>query len=303
LSHYDTPPPDVLSDVDALLKSDGVRCINQLRAWIDVEDGIVVDHGQYGSGLIGSTTLRIGRQEMRFAATALPDRRRAEPDGADAVRFQQTTGGRTGVPLPRRVGRAPFVQLAAAVAWTTLSLTLRADGTQEIELAGASPFPRHWVYDGDGRLIAKSATLDWERWCTDAFGRHTPWGDIDSPVLVSEVESAVEREASLQIMRPSAKPTIRRLREGEHLTTQGEQADELFLLLDGILHVDQDGRARGEIGPGSVVGERAILECGHRTASLTAVTKCTVAVPERDSVDMASLERIADAHRLNDTTS
>jgi hypothetical protein len=301
LSHYDTPPPDVLSNVDVLLKSDGVRFINQLRAWIDVEDGIVIDHGQCGSGLLSSTTLRLGRQEMKFAATPLPDRRRAEAVGTDAVRFQQTTGGRTGVPAPRLVSRAPFVQFAAAVAWTTLSLTLHGDGTQEIELAGASPFPRHWIYDGDDRLAAKSATIDYQRWSTDAFGRHTPWGNTDTPVLVSEVESAIEREASMQIMRPSAKPTIRRLRHGARLATQGEQADELFLLLDGILRVDQDGHARGEIGPGAVVGERAILESGHRTASLTAVTRCTVAVAERDSVDVAALERIADAHRLKAT--
>jgi CRP-like cAMP-binding protein len=115
------------------------------------------------------------------------------------------------------------------------------------------------------------------------------------------MESAVEREASMQIMRPSAKPTIRRLRDGAHLTTQGEQADELFLLLDGILRVDQDGHARGEIGPGAVVGEKAILESGHRTASLTAVARCTVAVAQRGCVDVASLERIADAYRLKDT--
>ena len=301
-AHYDAPPPDVLSNVDALIQSDRVRLINQLRAWIDVQDGIVINHGQYGTGLISSTTLRFGRHEMKFAAIASPARRWAEPVGTDAVRFQQTSGGRTGVPAPRRVSRAPFVQFAAAVAWTTLSLTLRADGTQDIELVGASPFPRHWVYDGDDRLAAKSATIDFQRWSTDAFGRHTPWGNTDSPVLVSEVESAVERELSMRIMRPSAEPTIRRLRDGAHLTTQGEEADELFLLLDGILHVDQDGHGRGEIGPGAVVGERAILESGRRTASLSAVTRCTVAVAERGCVDMASLERIADAHRLKDTT-
>jgi hypothetical protein len=302
LSHYDSPPPDVLSNVDALLDADRVRFINQLRAWIDVEDGIVIGHGQYGGGLIGSTTVRFGREEMKFAAMALPDRRRAEPVGTNAVRFQQTAGGRTGVPAPRRVGRAPFVQFAAPVAWTTLNLTLRADGTQEIDLTGASCFPRHWVYDGDDRLIAKSATIDFQRWSTDAFGRHTPWGNIDSPVLVSDVESAVEHHLSAQIMRPSAEPTIRRLRDGEHLTTQGEQADELFLVLDGILRVDQDGDALAEIGPGAVVGERAILESGHRTASLTAVTRCTVAVAERGCVDVASLEQIAEARGRDKTT-
>jgi CRP-like cAMP-binding protein len=78
----------------------------------------------------------------------------------------------------------------------------------------------------------------------------------------------------MQIMRPGAQPTIR------------------------ILRVDQDGNARGEIGPGAVVGERAILESGHRTASLTAVTGCSIAVAERGCIDLASLERIADVHRL-----
>ena len=301
LSHYDAPPPDVLSNVEALLESGQVRFINQLRAWIDVEDGIVVDHGQYGSGLIGSTTVRLGRHDVRFAAIAFPDCRRAEPVGSDAVRFEQTTGGRTGVPAPRRVSHAPFVQFAAALAWTTLALTLRADGTQDIELRGASPFPRHWVYDREGRLAAKSATIDYRRWSMDAFGQHTPWGSTDVPVLVSDIESAVERELSMQIMRPGAQPTIRRLREGEHLTTQGDRGDELFLLLDGILRVDRDGTARGEIGPGAVLGEGAILGSGRRTASLTALSRCTVAVAGSGCLDAASLQRLAEAHSPNDT--
>ncbi|MBA3310532.1 MAG: cyclic nucleotide-binding domain-containing protein, partial [Nocardioidaceae bacterium] len=236
-----------------------------------------------------------------FAAIALPDRRRAEPVGADAVRFEQTAGGRTGVPAPRRVSHPPFVQFAAPLAWTTLTLTLHADGTQDFELAGASPFPRHWVYDTDGRLAVKSATIDYQRWSTAAFGRHTPWGDTDSPAFVSDVESALERELSLRIMRAGVKPKIRRLREGEHLTQQGERADDLFLLLDGVLQVDVDGKAIAEVGPGAVLGERAILEAGHRTASLTAVTRCTVAVADRGSVDLDALRAIAQAHRREDT--
>jgi CRP-like cAMP-binding protein len=102
-------------------------------------------------------------------------------------------------------------------------------------------------------------------------------------------------------MRPGAKPTIRKLHDGEHLTTQGEQADELLLLLDGVLHVDQDGNTRGTLGPGAIVGETAILQSGHRTASLTAVTPCTIAVADRGCIDVASLERIAAAHRLRGT--
>jgi hypothetical protein len=302
LSHYDEPPPEVLSNPVALLESDQARFINRLQAWIDVDDGVVVDYAQIGAGRIGSTTMALGRRlDVTFAAIALPDRRRAEPVGTDAVRFEQTAGGRTGVPFPRRVNRPPFVQFASPVAWTTLGLTLRADGAQDFELAGASAFPRHWVYDRHGRLAVKSATIDDHRWTTEAFGRYTPWGDTDSPALVTKVESALERELSAQIMRSGAKPRIRRLGDGEHLTEQGQQADEVFVLLDGLLRVEVDGDALAEVGPGAVLGERAVLESGHRTASLIAVTKCTVAVADRGSVDMASLRRIADAHRREDT--
>ena len=297
VAHYDEPPPDRLDDIESLLAADRARFVNQLSAWIDVEDGRVVAHDHAGGGRIGSTTLRLGRKDLTFAAVALPDRRRVEPIGHDRVRFEQTAGGRTGVPAPRRVSHPPFVQYAAPLAWTTVALTLYADGRQEFELTGASPFPRHWVYDGDGRLAAKSATIDFPRWSAEAFGRHTPWGDIDSPAFVSEVESALERELSHQIMRSETKPEIRRLAQGRRLTTQGEQADELYLLLDGVLAVDVDGESLAEIGPGAVLGERAVLESGRRTASLTAVTPCTVAVAPRDAIDLEALRNLATGHR------
>ena len=125
------------------------------------------------TGLIGSTTLRLGRHDLRFAAIALPDRRRAERVGTDAVRFEQTAGGRTGVPAPRRVTRPPFVELVAPVAWTTLRLTMYADGTQYFELAGASSFPRHWVYDGGDRLA-----LSRQQWTTSGGA---PRPSVDTP--------------------------------------------------------------------------------------------------------------------------
>ena len=301
-SHYDDPPPEVLSDVDSLLESDRARFVNQLQGWIEVKNGAIVGHGHEGGGRIGSTTLRLGRKDLTFAAIPLPDRLRVEQVGVDAVRFEQTAGGRTGVPAPRRVSRPPFVQYAAPLAWTTLSLTMHADGSQESELVGASPFPRHWVYDQKGRLTGKSATIDYQRWSTEAFGHQTPWGDTDSPAFVSEVESALERELSHRIMRSERKPKIRRLGEGQRLTTQGEQAEELFLLLDGVLAVDVDGKPLAEIGPGAVLSERAILESGRRTASLTAVTPCTVAVVEREALDLDALRSLAEAHRREETS-
>lgn len=300
MSHYDDPPPDQIGDVGEFLAADRARFANRLAAWIEVEDGVVVSHGHVGGGHIGSTTLRVGGFDMTFTAIALPDRRDAEQQGSTAVRFVQTSGGRTGAPMPRRVSRRPYVQLAAPLAWTTLCLTLHADGRQEHALVGASPFPRHWVYDGAGRLVHKSATIDYARWSAEAFGEQTPWGASDSPVLVSEVESALERELSLSIMRRGRRPQIRRLAAGTHLTEQGEQADQLFVLLDGLLQVEVDGEALAGIGPGAVLGERALLEHGRRTATLTALTTCRVAVAERGALDERALRGLASGHARED---
>ena len=206
LSHYDDPPPDVLPDIEAFLAADRARFVNRLTAWVDVRDGVIVDYGHTGQGRIGSSTLRIGGRGLTFAAVSLPDKQSAEPISQTAVRFEQTAGGRTGVPAPRRVSRPPYVEFFPPLAWSTLRLTLYADGTREGELVGASPFPRHWVYDADGRLTHKSARIDYHEWSTKAYGRHTPWGDVDSPAVVSEVETALERGLSLQIMHAGAKP-------------------------------------------------------------------------------------------------
>ena len=161
-----------------------------------------------GKGSIGSTTIRLGKR-FTIAAVSLPDRQ-VEPEVGDGwVRFTQTAGGRTGLPAPRPVRRAPFVKFQAPIAWSTLELTLYADGRAEGRLVGASPFPRHWIYDADGRLSAKTGMTDFKDWAGTAFGAHTPWGDEDSPALVTAVETALERELSNVIMRGGEKPTIR----------------------------------------------------------------------------------------------
>jgi hypothetical protein len=297
VNHYDDPPPVELPDVDAYLAADQARFSNRLRGWIEVRDGEIVDFGHAGGGAIGSTTFRLGRRRLTFAAYALPDIQRVERVGTDAVRFEQTAGGRTGAPMPRRVSHAPYAQFVASLAWTTLAVTLHADGRQETELVGASPFPRHWLYGPDGTLAKKTATIDFHEWNTGSFGRHTPWGDVDSPAVVKDVETALERELSLQIMRAGSRPRTRRLDVGERLTAQGEPSDEIYLLLDGVLRVDVDGDPVAELGPGVVVGERAGLEGGARTATLVAVTKCLVAVADPGGIDPDALRRLSSDHR------
>jgi CRP-like cAMP-binding protein len=81
------------------------------------------------------------------------------------------------------------------------------------------------------------------------------------------------------------------------LARQGDPGDVLYLLLDGVLEVEVEGTVVTEVGPGALLGERAILESGKRTATLRSVTPCAVAVADRSAVDLASLEEVAKAHR------
>jgi hypothetical protein len=209
------------------------------------------------------------------------------------VRFVQSAGGHMGLPAPRRVSGKPFFRVKSASAWTTLQLIVYADGSSKHSLVGASPFPRHWIYDKDGVLVEKSGTIDFERWYRDSHGPNTPWGEEDSPTLVTAVESELERDLSASIMRSGAKLERRNLDAGEALVHEGEEGRELFLLLDGMLDVEVNGDVVAEIGPGALLGERALLEGGKRTATLWASTPVRVAVIPADAIDESVLPELA----------
>ena len=300
VTHYDQPPPDHIDDIDALRREDRFREANELRAFVDVEDGRIVDQGYLAGGHIGSTTVRIGPAAIRFRAVHLPDIQQPPEVGTESVRFVQTVGGRMGIPTPRPVKRKPFVQFWPSIAWSTLELTINVDGTSSRGLAGASPFPRHWVYDENGALIYKSSVIDFGQWANHCFGDGTPWGSYDSPALVSTVESALERDLASSIMRSGAKPKIRVLDSGAVLTTQGEAASDVYLVLDGVFQVEIDGHEVTEIGPGAVVGERAALEGGIRTATLRATTRARVAAIAPDQLNVEALEQLASRRRGED---
>jgi hypothetical protein len=216
------------------------------------------------------------------------------------VRFAQTVGGRTALPAPRRVRRRPYVQWQAPLVWTTLSLTLHADGTAEPVMTGASRFPRHWLYDAGGALTHKSGLTDFSNWMRVSFGRHTPWGDQDSEALVTAVESALEHQLSVQLMHGAAKPAISKLPAGSVLVRQGEPGTDVFLVLDGVIRVERDGEWLAEYGPGALLGERAHLEGGIRTSTLVAVTPCRVASVDASQFDRSALVELSGGHRRED---
>lgn len=301
VAHYDEPPPDDIDDLGVLQAADRFRFANELRAWIDVVDGQIVDFGHAGGGRIGSTTLRLGAHDLTLAATALADLRPEPELGPDSVTFVQTAGGQTGAPAPRRVTHPPFLKVSAPTAWTTLELTINADGTSSGKLIGCSPFPRHWIYDRDGHLIEKSGLIEFKSWYRKAFGKHSPWGDEESPAFATAVESALERDLSNHIMRGGVEPRIQKVAKGKTLVKQGDEGDELFLVLDGVLAAEVDGEVMSEFGPGAVLGERALIEeHGRRTATLRAVTKCKVAVAGRADIAPEALAELSVGHRKED---
>jgi len=298
IGHYDDPPPGELADIGELQAADRFRFANVLRAWIEVgDDGQISGAGYAGGGLMGSTTVRLGALKYRFQAVQLQDLQREPENGTGWVRFSQTVGGRTGVPAPRRVSHKPFVQWQAPLVWTTLTLTLHADGRTDFAMTGASPFPRHWIYGSDGQLARKSGLTDFRDWYARSFGKHSPWGDEDSPALVTAVETALERTLSVHLMHGAEKPKIIHLKAGQLLVQQGDPGADLYLVLDGVVRVDCDGEQLAEYGPGALLGERAQLEGGIRTSTLVAVTACRVASVAASQFDAGALTELASGHR------
>jgi len=301
VAHYDSPPPDVVEDVAALVMADRSRFANELRGWVEVEDGRITAFGQSGGGHINVTSVNLAGVKLRVPAIAFPDLRSEPEVGPDYVRFTQTTGGRTRLPALLPALRRPFVRIRFPVVWTTLALTLRADGSSTYEVVGASPFPRHWVYDANGRLVQKSGLADFDGWFTRAFGRRNPWSGMNLPALIKDAETPLEREISNEIMgKGRRRPIIQEVAAGQVLLEQGQPGDAIFLLLDGVLTVEVDGRKVAEIGPGAVIGERAHLEEGVRTASIRAVTRCRLARSHPAELERVRLDALADRHRRED---
>lgn len=297
VAHYDDPPPDRIDDLEALREKDAFREANELRAWVEFDDGKPSLYGYSGGAHLGITRIKLGSRELAFPAAKYP-LLQAEPEVRDdSVRFVQSAGGHMGLPAPRRVSGRPFFKIKSASAWTTLALTINADGSGEHEVVGASPFPRHWIYDDEGKLVHKSGTIDFAQWYRESHGRNTPWGDEDSPAVTTAVESELERELSASIMRAGKQLERRELEQGDALVKEGEAGNELYLLLDGVVDVEVNGDVVAEIGPGALLGERALLEGGKRTATIWATSPVRVVVIPADSIDEAALPELAAGHR------
>ena len=135
MTHYDDPPPDEWTDLDSVVRPEGARFANDLRAWIEVQDGRIAGYGQTGAGRVSNTLIRLAGMRIQVEAVAYPELWPEPVVGPDFVRFTRTAGGRPGMTVPRLVKDAPFVTTQGPAVWTTLALTLFADGSTGRELA------------------------------------------------------------------------------------------------------------------------------------------------------------------------
>ena len=202
MAHYDPAPPDEIEDLDALRSDDRFRFANRLSASIQVNaSGEIIAASYTGAGMIGSTTVKLGPVSKVFEAVRV-----ARHQGE--ARSTATAGSAS----PRPPADAPACRRRAACAARPSSSgrrhsrgrRSRSRCTPTVEtkgaLVGASRFPRHWVYDENGQLSAKSGLIDFNDWYRKSFGKETPWGHQDSDAFVTTVETALERNLSHKLM-------------------------------------------------------------------------------------------------------
>jgi hypothetical protein len=287
VAHYDEPPPSMAPDLERLRREDAFREANKLEAWIEVVGGEIVDYGQHGLSLLSDPGLELEHGQVAFPSIEFPVIR-PEPEVGDGwVRFTQTVGGRIGLPAPRPIAGRAYFHVGAISAWTTLEVQIHSDGSSETRLLAASPFPRHSLYGSDGRLLDVFGGVEFE------LGDGSPWGDEETPAFAAAVESELERRLAASILWAGAKLVRRRIEPGETLVKQGHAGVDLFILLDGLLDVEIDGETVAQVGSGAILGERAVLRDGRRTATLRAVRSSRVAVLDPNQIARPKLAEIS----------
>jgi CRP-like cAMP-binding protein len=71
------------------------------------------------------------------------------------------------------------------------------------------------------------------------------------------------------------------LAPGEALFREGEPASCMYVVRSGSVRISTGTTVLEEIGPGSILGEMALIEDTPRSATVTAIDDCEIAVVDR----------------------
>ena len=143
-------------------------------------------------------------------------------------------------PLPR-VRHEPFIKIEGPTTWTTLTLTIHADGISRAPAGRCQPFAAALDLRRPRPARRQVGFIDYDAWWRESFGIHTPGGvgglgpDRDRQVESGAGASAVGWRDRRQAAVPAAPA-------GRTLVTQGQPWEALFLLFDDVLQVEIDGK-------------------------------------------------------------
>ena len=89
--------------------------------------------------------------------------------------------------------------------------------------------------------------------------------------------------------------------DGDLLFEQGSMPYDLFVIEEGSVEVVRDGRSVATLGPGEIVGERALLKLERRWASVVAVGHVHVVTLSAEDLAEMSEQMPELADRLRET--
>jgi len=108
--------------------------------------------------------------------------------------------------------------------------------------------------------------------------------------------SNLEQELAGLVLSGKENPDTLEIKAGKNLFKQGDFAGVMYLVLEGTFDVLIDDEIVGDVGPGAIFGELALLADKRRTATIRARTDARVASVKSDSVDWDALKELAATH-------
>ena len=175
IGHYDDPPPERLAkgDLEQLRDADGFREANELEPGSRSTTARSSATGSRAQGSWAPPPSTLASKTSRFPASPSTSSARSRKCETTPSASSRRSAGAPASPAAAGQGQ-PVLRIQSATAWTTLALTIHADGSSHHELVGASGFPRHWIYDRDGNLTEKSGTVDFKTWYREAHATTRP---------------------------------------------------------------------------------------------------------------------------------